>query len=117
MPAASQLIQQVPRHRRSSTMSVLLFAAVVLGLVVPMSAEFWLPMVLVVPMRLASLALSGLALLAVCVVVLTGPVYFAAFDDKAQLKTWGVGNKIVAVLLLLSWGYFLVRFVLSLFAG
>jgi hypothetical protein len=117
MPTASQLIRQVPVYRRSSAMSVLLFAAVVFGLIAPMSAEFWLPTVLVVPARLASLALSGLALLAVCVVVLTGPVYFAAFGDKAQLKVWGVGNKVVAVLLLLSWAYFMVRSVILLVAG
>jgi len=38
---------------------------------------------------------------AVCVIVLTGDVYYKAFDEKGQLKTWWVGNKVAAVILMI----------------
>jgi hypothetical protein len=51
----------------------------------------------------------GAPLLAVCVIVLSGDVYFDTLDEKGQLKKWGVGNKIVAGLILLGWAYTIVR--------
>ena len=90
-------------------MSTLLFASLVFGFVVPLCIGFALPASLAVIVGGASAWIGGLALLAVCGVVLTGPVYLAKVDDKGALKTWGVGNKVVAVLLLGYWVYATVR--------
>ena len=40
-------------------------------------------------------------MIAVCVIVLTGPVYYDKRKKDGTLKTWGVGNKVAAVILLL----------------
>lgn len=37
---------------------------------------------------------------ATCVIVLTGPVYMNAYDERGQLKQWGPANKVVAAILL-----------------
>lgn len=48
-----------------------------------------------------------------CFIVLTGPVYMDAYDQHGQLKTWGVGNKIVAVFLILLQIFFLVVWIIG----
>jgi len=35
-----------------------------------------------------------------CVIVLTGDVYYKTVDEKGNLKTWGIGNKVAAFVLL-----------------
>ena len=35
-----------------------------------------------------------------CIIVITGPVYMDAYDERGQLKTWGPANKVVAVILI-----------------
>ena len=39
--------------------------------------------------------------IALCVIALTGDVYRNAYDKDGRLMSWGVGNKIAAVLILL----------------
>ena len=38
--------------------------------------------------------------LVVCVLVLSGNIYYNKKDEFGNLKTWGAGNKVVAVILL-----------------
>jgi hypothetical protein len=42
----------------------------------------------------------GVVSIALCVICLTGDVYKNAYDKDGNLKVWGVGNKIAAVLIL-----------------
>ncbi len=42
----------------------------------------------------------GPSILFVCIVVLTGDVYYNKLDDSGNLKRWGVANKVAAVVLL-----------------
>jgi len=42
----------------------------------------------------------GPAVLAACVIVLTGDVYFPTHDKAGNLKRWGVANKFAAVVIL-----------------
>lgn len=42
----------------------------------------------------------GPAILAVCIIVLTGDVYYDQRDAASNLKKWGAGNKIAAVIIL-----------------
>jgi hypothetical protein len=39
--------------------------------------------------------------IALCVLALTGDIYQNSYDKEGNLKVWGVGNKIAAVLILL----------------
>ena len=43
----------------------------------------------------------GPAIMLVCVIVLTGEVYYNQTDSAGNLKKWGYGNKIAAVVILL----------------
>ncbi|MBW2456568.1 MAG: hypothetical protein JRI68_18765 [Deltaproteobacteria bacterium] len=52
--------------------------------------------------------LLGAPIFVVCAVVLTGDIYFDSFDAQGQPKKWGVGNKVVAVLIILGWIYSIV---------
>lgn len=45
----------------------------------------------------------GLPLLAACILVVTGPVYFPRLGRDGRLKTWGPANKVVAAVLLAAW--------------
>lgn len=51
------------------------------------------------PMTLVGL-FCGPVILAVCVIVLTGDVYYKTRDEAGRLRTWGWGNKIAAVIVL-----------------
>ena len=42
----------------------------------------------------------GLITIALCIICLTGDVYKKAYDQNGNLKVWGIGNKIAAVLIL-----------------
>jgi hypothetical protein len=44
---------------------------------------------------------TTIGVIAVCVIVLSGPVYYNKHKKDGTLKTWGVGNKVAAVFLLL----------------
>ena len=46
--------------------------------------------------------------LLVCIFVLTGDIYFKEKDEHGNLKTWGWGNKIAAVILLLINAIYLI---------
>ena len=63
-----------------------------------------------VPPVLARLRLPviGSPLFIVCLVVLTGPVYFDEYQAPGRLKRWGVGNKVVAAIILGGWLFFFV---------
>jgi uncharacterized membrane protein len=102
LETAAQAYSRVPFYRRNGPISALLFLGLVFGFVAP----FVLSSVAVAlgaagPAIIGTVA--GSPLLAACIVVLTGPVYFDAFAALGQLKTWGVGNKIVAAIMLLGW--------------
>lgn len=57
----------------------------------------------------------GLPLLAACILVVTGPVYFPRLGRDGRLKTWGPANKVVAVVLLAVWlAAFALRLVMRL---
>jgi len=66
---------QVPWYRRSGVNS----AFVLLGLV------------------------TGVSLIITTIVLLTGDIYYNKLDKDGMLKKWSVANKVVAVILLLSW--------------
>jgi len=40
------------------------------------------------------------AILAVCIIVLTGEVYYNQMDATGNLKKWGYANKVVALIIL-----------------
>jgi hypothetical protein len=42
----------------------------------------------------------GPAILAVCIIVLTGDVYYDKRDRSGNLKKWGAGNKVAAIIIL-----------------
>ena len=44
----------------------------------------------------------GPFILAVCIILLTGDVYFDKHDEDGRLKRWSIANKVVAVLILLG---------------
>jgi hypothetical protein len=97
----SELMAGSPAYRKSSVMSALLFIGLALAFIGPMllggAASPWIGIVL------------GLPILVTCIVVLSGPVYYAALDDGGQLKRWSVGNKVVAALILGGWVYSIAR--------
>ncbi len=45
----------------------------------------------------ASLLISFIAAVPVCIAVLTGPVYEKYLDKEGNVKTWGTANRVVAV--------------------
>jgi len=51
----------------------------------------------------------GAPLLSVCIIVLTGDIYYNEFDAQGNIKKWGIANKVVAALILVGWAYSLVR--------
>jgi hypothetical protein len=98
----------VPFYRRNGPLSVVLLLSLVLAFVGP----FVLGGVALALGKLGPAIVStliGSPLFAVCIVVLTGPVYFDAYDQHGKLKKWSIGNKVVAVLLLGGWLYMVIR--------
>ena len=45
-------------------------------------------------------AVLGIGVIVVCVMVLTGPIYYKGRRKDGTLKTWSNGNKIAAVIIL-----------------
>jgi hypothetical protein len=90
-------------------MSLLLFTALLLGLVVPLGIGWVVSASLAGTLAIVSVVLSNVVLAIVCGVVLTGHVYMRALGGDGTLKTWGVANKVVAALLLAGALFFLVR--------
>ncbi|MEZ6141779.1 MAG: hypothetical protein R3B84_14505 [Zavarzinella sp.] len=84
---------EVPWYRKSDNCSALIVAHLVL---------------MIIGAGIPFIALLGLftfcGLIFVCFVVLTGPVYYKKRRKDGTLKTWGVENKIAAVILLLLFG-------------
>ncbi|MBK6514163.1 MAG: hypothetical protein IPG04_08590 [Polyangiaceae bacterium] len=102
----------VPFYRKNSTASALLLFALALAFAGP----FFLARTFIGLFPGAGALLSlvlGAPLLAVCVIVLTGDVYYDAYDERQQLKKWGIGNKVVAALIIAGWGYTMVTSVMS----
>ncbi len=97
----------IPFYRRNSIASALLLVALFLAFVGPMVLGTVVAAAGPIVGSLLSLLL-GAPLLVVCVVVLTGDVYYEAYDAQGQLKKWGVANKVVAALIVLGWGYSIV---------
>ena len=121
-PTAADLYTKVPTIRRNGPMSAALFLALVLGFIVPMALPFvlaGLPALVTAILVLIPTGLAAMLLIAVCVVVLTGPVYLAELEprDNSKLKTWGFLNKVVAVLLLGGYVYYAFRVVVAVFAS
>ena len=106
--SAQQLYARVPVHRRNGTCSMFLLLALVLAFAGPGIVGRMVASSGEVVGTVVSLVV-GLPLLAVCVIVLTGDVYFDKLADDGTLKKWGVGNKVVAALILLGWAYSIVR--------
>lgn len=42
----------------------------------------------------------GPFILAVCIILLTGDVYYNSYDENGRLKRWSFANKVVAVVIL-----------------
>ncbi len=102
-----QFLDTLPFYRRSGTATALLLLSLVLGFAGPLVLAGLLAQMGTVVNILVGTVL-GTPLLAVCVVVLTGEIYFDSFDAQGQPKKWGVGNKVVAALILLGWLYSIV---------
>src|SRR5687768_4330740 len=100
----TELMAGVPPYRKSSVMSAVLLIGLALA--------FIGPLLLAGIVKSAGPVISivlGLPILVTCIVVLSGPVYYAAIDDTGQLKQWSIGNKVVAALILGGWIYSIVR--------
>lgn len=102
MPHHGEQYADVPIYRRNGPCSALLFAALILAFVGPFLLSG-------VAAALGSIgptvtgALIGAPLFAVCLVVLTGPVFFDEYETPGKLKRWGIANKVVAALILGGW--------------
>jgi len=102
-----QFLDNLPFYRRNGVATALLLIALVLGFGGPFLLAGVLSGLGTVGSVLVG-TLLGAPLLVVCVVVLTGDIYYDAFDAQGQPKTWGVGNKVVAVLIIGGWIYSIV---------
>ena len=103
-----QVLASIPTYRRSGVASALLLVALAAAFLGP---YFLGPILLhagTVVFTLIGLLL-GAPLLAVCVIVLTGDIYYDTFDAQGQIKKWGVANKVVAGLILAAWAYSIIR--------
>jgi hypothetical protein len=104
---AKELYARVPWFRRNSFSNVLLLIA------------FVAPLQLLVLPRPGNIAAettaivvsvsSPLALLVVCIIVLTGPIYLPKVRQDGRLKTWGIGNKVAALMILGGWAWMIAR--------
>jgi len=79
----------IPSFRKSSFCSTL----IIIHLVVSFTIRFN-------PLLALLGIFTSLGLVAVCIIVLTGPVYFDKPRKDGTYKTWGWGNKVAAVILL-----------------
>lgn len=79
----------VPWYRRSENCSRVVFAHVIVLLL-----SGCVPFVGL----LGIFTMTGV--MAVCIVALTGPIYYARQTSDGTLATWGVANKVAAVILL-----------------
>jgi hypothetical protein len=86
---AAQLYSRLPWYRKSSYVS---------------------------PITLLGLC-CGPAILVVCVIVLTGDVYYKQLDAAGNLKKWGVGNKVAAIIILLFQVFFITSQLIAAFYG
>ena len=101
--SARELYGQVPRLRRNSFNTGLTLLALTTWLAAPFVAGLGALLrmgVVAVLLPVVLILTAGVSLLVVCVIVLTGPVYFPKFGRNGRLKSWGWANKVVAVLLL-----------------
>ncbi len=101
-------LANIPFYRRNSIASALVLLALFLAFI---AGPIVLRLVVQTEGSLVARAVSiafGAPLMTVCVVVLTGDVYYESHDAQGQLKKWGVGNKVVAALIVLGWGYSIV---------
>ncbi|MEM6938194.1 MAG: hypothetical protein AAF552_17190, partial [Pseudomonadota bacterium] len=85
--SAAQLYAQQPTHRRNGPLSALLLVGLLTSFVLPIAAGAGGP----VAVGIASF-IGGSPILAVCGIVLTGPVYNKALERPGVLTTWGAGN-------------------------
>ena len=112
--SAKELYAQVRWFRRTSFSNALMLIALACWLGTPMLLAFPSSragsFAVVIPAMLL-LIVPLLALLVVCVIVLTGPIYLPKARRDGRLKTWGVANKVVAALLLAGWGWMFIRFI------
>ncbi len=106
-PVPLQPLENVPFYRHNSTASTLLFIALSVGFGGPMLLAGLLGGVGVVGSTLLGLVL-GAPLLAVCVIVLTGDVWYDTFDVQGRRNKWGFANKVVAALIIAGWVYSIV---------
>lgn len=89
-PEGPTHIDSVPWYRQNSFCSGILVAHVFimcLGGCVPFASLLG--------------TVTTLGVILVCVIVLTGPVYYSKRKKDGTLKTWSKGNKIAAVILLI----------------
>ena len=104
----AELYAQVPWFRRNGFSSTLILIALACWLCAPIffavasskasRGPIALPAVLL-------LIVAGLALLTVCVIVVTGPVYLPRALPDGRLRTWGIANKVIAGLFLFIWAW------------
>lgn len=106
--SASDLYREKPLHRRSGPLSALLFVGLFTGFVAPLAVGSASPLA-----GWLIGTLGGLPILAVSALVLTGPVYNRTMDRPGELTTWGVGNKVVAALILGGWLWGIVALILD----
>jgi hypothetical protein len=81
--------EAIPWYRRNDTCSAIVVAHIVvmlLGGCIPLLSLLGI--------------FTTIGVIAVCIVVLTGPVYYHKLGEDGTLKTWSGGNKIAAVILL-----------------
>jgi hypothetical protein len=110
-PLEGRKLDDVPFYRRNSTASTLLFVALLLGFAGPMALTGLVGGLGLVGSTLVGL-FFGAPLLAVCVIVLTGDVWYDTFDAQGQRNKWGFANKVVAGLIIAGWVYsIVVRFI------
>ncbi len=105
---AKELYAKVPAIRRSGTCSALLVLGLLVAFAGPIALASTLASMGRVVLTLVGVVL-GAPLLAVCIVVLTGDVYYDQLQADGTLKKWSVGNKVVAALMLGGWVYSIVR--------
>lgn len=85
-----QSYELVPWYRKSGVCSFIIVSHLIVGIV-----GRCVPLVGLVGI------LTTLGVIGVCISVLTGPIYFNKVKKDGTLKTWGWGNKIAAVIILI----------------
>ncbi len=105
-PTPAELYAQIPWFRRNAFSSTLILIALACWLCSPIFFAFASSRtgrgVVAIPAVLL-LIVAGLALVTVCVIVVTGPVYLPRTLPDGRLKRWGIANKVIAVLFLIIW--------------